>query len=54
MVSKKSHESISQPALSGRVKRGVICKIFHFLFGEVEDFGTINQIKQNIHILKEN
>ena len=36
------------------VKCGVIHKILNFLFGESNDSATLNNIKQNIHLLKEN
>ena len=53
IVSEKSHDSVNQQARRGRVKRGVIRKIFHILFGGVGYSITMNKITQNIHALKE-
>ena len=36
------------------LKRGIIYKVFHYPFGEAGESANINDIKQNIHILKEN
>ena len=49
----QSHGTLDQPTRSSRVMRGVIYKIFHFLFGKCDDPVTINKTKQNIPILKE-
>ena len=55
ITSEHSCSKSGQPEWKDRVKRWAIHKkIFHFLFGDSDNWATVNQIKQNIHMLKEN
>ena len=45
-------DTLHWPTRGSRVKRGVIHKICHFLFGKFDNSATIYKIKQTIHILK--
>ena len=54
IAGEKLYPLLNHPDSSQWIIKGIIHKIFHFLFGEPHDATTMNRIKQNIHLLKEN